>query len=261
MGIRMSPLWAGQCSQNIHKNHETSAGHSAEPRDSLDYISRRSSNLSRLGADCQTPSGNCSKSPGELRFRYKPKEVSVVPSTENRVSPYDCGFVNPLPCPPQGQGQEYSQGVPVFDCKSHDNSAPISTSRRSPELLHSSNVPCPTVLPLPTTGKDSGTQIGRPLRVSSRFESGGYRGTAVVGREPNGLEWEGASSTRPQHHNRERCLAGRLGCTLQWTEHRRPVESVRAVSPHKLPGTARRFLCNKMFCKRQDKDSHSAFHG
>ena len=203
MGIRMPPLWAGQCSQNINKNHETCSGHSAELRDSLDYISRRSSNLSRLGADCQTPSGDCSKSPGELRFRYKPKEVSVVPSTENRVSRYDCGFVNPLPCPPQGQGQEYSQGVRVFVCKSHDNSAPISTSLRSPELLHSSSVPCPTVLPLPTTGKDSGTQIGRPLRVSSSFESGGYRGTAVVGREPNGLEWEGASSTRPQHHNRD----------------------------------------------------------
>ena len=49
--------------------------------------------------------------------------------------------------------------------------------------------------------------------------------------------------------------------TLQWTEHRRPVESVRAVSPHKLPGTAGRVFCKKMLCKRQDQHSHSAFHG
>ena len=261
LGICMPPLRAGQCSPNIHKNHETCGGNTAEFRDSLDYISRRSSNLSRLGADCQTPSGNCSNSPRELGFRHKSQEVSVVPSTENRVSRYDCGFVNPLPCPSQGQSQGYSQGVREFDCKSHDNSTPISTSHRSSELLHSSSVPCPTVLPLPTTDKDSGTQIGRPLRVSSSFESGSYRGTAMVGREPNGLEWEGASSTRPQHRNRERCLEGRQGCTLQWTEHRRPVESVRAVSPHKLPGTAGRVFCNKMLCKRQDQHSHSAFHG
>ena len=257
MGICVSPLRAGQCSQNIHKNYETCGDNSAELRIRLiiyldDFL---------ILADCQTPSGDCSKSPGELRFRYKPKEVSVVPSTGNRVSRYDCGFVNPLPCPSQGQSQEYSQGARVFDCKSHYNSAPIGTSPRWSELLHSSSVPCPTVLSLPTTGKDSGTQIGRSLRVSSSFESGGYRGTAVVGRKPYGLEWEGASSTRPQHHNRERCLEGRLGCTLKWTKHRRPVESVRAVSPHKLPGTAGRFFCNKMLCKIQDKHSHSAFHG
>ena len=98
---------------------------------------------SRLGADCQGPSGDCSKSPGELRFRYKPKEVGVAPSTENRVSRYDCGFVKALPSSSQGQSQEYSQGVRVFDCKSHYNSAPISTSPRSSELFHSSSVPAP----------------------------------------------------------------------------------------------------------------------
>ena len=101
----------------------------------------------------------------------------------------------------------------MFDCKSHDNGAPISTSLRSSELLNSSSVPCPTVLPLPTTGKDSGTQIGGPLRVSSSFESGGYIRTEVVDREPNGLEWEGTSSTRPQHNNRERGLQGNQGYT------------------------------------------------
>ena len=53
MGICMPPLRAGQCSPNIHKNHETCGGNTAEFRDSLDYISRRSSNLSRLGADCR----------------------------------------------------------------------------------------------------------------------------------------------------------------------------------------------------------------
>ena len=40
MGICMPPLWAGQCSQNIHKNHETCGGNTAEFRDALDYISR-----------------------------------------------------------------------------------------------------------------------------------------------------------------------------------------------------------------------------
>ena len=126
MGICMPPPQAGQCSQDIHKNHETWGGNSAELRDLLDYISRRSSNLSILGADCQTPSGNCLKSPGELRFHYKPKEVSVVSSTENRVSQYECGFVNPLSRPSQRQSQEYSQGMQVFDCKSHNNSVQLA---------------------------------------------------------------------------------------------------------------------------------------
>ena len=76
MGICVPPLRAGKCSQNIHKNHKTCSGNSAELRDSPDYISIRSCNVSRLRADCQTPSRDCSKSPGELRFRYKPKEVS-----------------------------------------------------------------------------------------------------------------------------------------------------------------------------------------
>ena len=53
-----------------------------------------------------------------LGFVINLKKVSVVPSTENRVSRYDCGFVNILPCPSQGQSQEYSQGMRVFDCKS-----------------------------------------------------------------------------------------------------------------------------------------------
>ena len=82
---------------------------------------------------------------------------------------------------------------------------PTTTVRQLAHLLGhlSSSIQAVFPAPLPATGKDSGAQIGRPLRVSSSFESGGYRGTAVVGRKPNGLEWEGTSSTRPQHHYRE----------------------------------------------------------
>lgn len=135
------------------------------------------------------------------------------------------------------------------------------TSLRSFELLHSSSFPGPTVLPLPTTGKDPSTPIRRSLRVSGTSEPGGYRGTAVVGRKPSGLEWESSSSSRPQHDNREQCLEGRLGCQLQWGEHGWPMGSIRTVSPHKLPGAAGRLLCNQMLCKRKNKHSRSAFDG
>jgi len=52
------------------------------------------------------------------------------------------------------------------------SSAAISTSLRSFELLHSSSFPCPTVLPLPTTGKDPSPPIMRPLLVSGTSEQG-----------------------------------------------------------------------------------------
>ena len=52
------------------------------------------------------------------------------------------------------------------------NSAAISTSLRPYELLHSSSFPCPTVLPLPTTGKDPSPPIMRPLLVSGTSEPG-----------------------------------------------------------------------------------------
>ena len=54
------------------------------------------------------------------------------------------------------------------------------------------------------------------------LRSGGHYESQVVlnqeaieelDREPNGLEWEGTSSTRPQHNNRERGLQGNQGYT------------------------------------------------
>lgn len=62
--------------------------------------------------------------------------------------------------------------VPMLIIKPSYNSAAISTSLRSFELLHSSSFPCPTVLPLPTTGKDPSPPIMRPLLVSGTFEPG-----------------------------------------------------------------------------------------
>ena len=47
-----------------------------------------------------------------------------------------------------------------------------SASFRSFELPHFSSFPCPTVLPLPTTGKDPSTPIRRPLLVSGNSEPG-----------------------------------------------------------------------------------------
>lgn len=83
----------------------------------------------------------------------------------------------------------------------------------------------------------------------------------MVGRAPYGLEWEGPCPPRPQHDNRERRLNGGLGCPLQWGEYRRPMESIRTVSPHKLSGTSSRLLRDQMLRKGQNKHSHSAPDG
>ena len=124
------------------------------------------------------------------------------------------------------------------DRQSRCNSAAISPSVGSAK----SGVPYPTILPLLARGKDPSTPLRRPLRVSGLSEPRGNRGIVVVGRAPYGLEWEGPYPLRPQHDNRERRLNGGLGCPLQWSAYRRPMESVRNVSPHKLSGTSSRLL-------------------
>lgn len=69
MGICMPHIWAGQCPQDVQQSHETCDGNSSGLGNSPDYISGRPSHYpGRLRTDCQTPSGNCSKSPRELGF-------------------------------------------------------------------------------------------------------------------------------------------------------------------------------------------------
>lgn len=118
-----------------------------------------------------------------------------------------------------------------------------------PELLHPGSVPCPSVLPLFATGKEASPEIRRSLRVLGSLKFGGYRITTVVGREPDGFEWESFSPTRPLFGDREPCLKGRLGFSLQLREYWGPVESVRTVSPYKLPRTAGRLLAIECFAK------------
>ena len=131
-----------------------------------------------------------------------------------------------MSCPYSRQSQEYSQGVRRPNCQSSYDSAAISPSLRPAELLHSSSLPCPTVLLRPAAGNDSSSPIGRPLQASGLSEPGGSRGIAVVGKEPYGLEREGPCPTRPQHGNREQRLKEELGCPLQWGEYGRPVKSI-----------------------------------
>ena len=79
-------------------------------------------------ADCQTPPGNSYESPRKLG-------VSFSTSAENRILGSVCGLSNPVSCPPSRQSQEYSQGVRRPDRQSSRNSAAISPSLGSAELL------------------------------------------------------------------------------------------------------------------------------
>ena len=187
--------------------------------------------------------------------------LGFIINLKKSVLGYVCGLSKPVSCPSSRQGQEYWQGVRRPDRQSSSDSAAISPSLWLAELLHSSSVSCLIVLPLPATGKDPGTPIGRPLRVSVLSEPGGNRGIAMLGRESYGLEWEGHCPTRPQHGNRERRLKEGLGCPLQWGEYRWPMEPIRKVSPHKLSGTSSRLLRGQMLRKGQNKHSHSARDG
>jgi len=111
------------------------------------------------------------------------EELSTFLSTTRKpLSKFDRRqIVKDYPRPPSRQSREYSQGVRRPDRQSSRNSAAISPSLGLAELLHSSSPPCPTLLPLPATGKDPSTPITRPSRVSGLSERGGNRGITMVG--------------------------------------------------------------------------------
>ena len=160
MGICVSPLRAGQCSQNIHKNHETCGGNSAELRDSTDYISKRSSNHSRLGADCQTPTGDCEN----LGFVINLKKSVLSPVQKIEFLGMTVDSLTVCLALSRDKVRSIRREYECFIANPTTTVRQISTSPRSFELFHSSSVPFPTVLPLPATGKDTGAPIGRPLR-------------------------------------------------------------------------------------------------
>ena len=123
---------------------------------------------------------------------------------------------------------------------------PVATVRQLAHLLGRLSSFIQAVFPVPIyyrylqQAKIQALHSGGQLRVSGLSEARGNRGIAVAGRAPYRLEWE---------------------CQLQGGEYRRPMESFRTVSPHKLSGTSSKLLRDQMLRKGKNKHSHSAPDG
>ena len=57
------------------------------------------------------------------------------------------------------------------------------------------------------------------------------------------MEWQGHPKNTPHSSDRDRCLEGKVGCSLSRSENRRPMVSDGKEAPHKLPGVVSRFVC------------------
>ena len=78
-GFCMSPIWAGQCPQDIHQTHETHCGNPSELGDLSYHMSGRPSHPSRFRAVCQTPPDNSYESPREFVVYHRPKKSVLTP--------------------------------------------------------------------------------------------------------------------------------------------------------------------------------------
>ena len=83
----------------------------------------------------------------------------------------------------------------------------------------------------------------------------------MVGAELPGPQWQTTSYPSVGPDDRDRCIRCRMGGELPRPQHRRPMDSGRTNSPHKLPGAPGSFLSTDGFLPQQRSLVSSPAHG
>ena len=216
VGIRLPSLWPSQCTESLHQAHETSGGDVAQNGCKTNSLPRRHFDNGRKQTTCKSTCPVSSWYTGKSRLCRELREVSDDPFPSDEIPRFPSGFNNyDSSVTPQKSSQD-TAGVPKGPNSVFPDIAKVGKLDRLAKQFHSSCLSSSSSLPPFAKIKESASIPFNELRKQGATISLGTRGTDMVERQLDSLEWQGLSEWGPRSNNRDRCFPCRVGSCLQW---------------------------------------------
>ena len=259
--VCLPTLWAGKCSQSLHKSCETCSGAVTTTGHQTYSLFRRHSNYGLLQGHCPSTCLNCCRSFVRVGLHDKLCEVSPSPFHKDGISRI-CGRLHHFVTrTPSGKNQECKKGVSDLTGIAASNSETTSQVTGTPYLYHSSCLSRAPPLPPLTKREKQGLRKFSNLRLHYSPFPSGQRGISLVEGQSGSMERK--SSGFRFTRLRDRCLPTRLGAILQRRVHRGSMVSRRIPFPHKLFRTSSRGICcqDQDLCESQSSNASPLVNG
>ena len=257
VGICLPSLWPSQCTESLHQTHETSGGDVAQNGRKTNSLPRRHFDNGRKQTTCKSTCAVSSQYTGKSRLCGELREVSDDSFPSDRIPRFPSGFNNYDSSITLRESSQDPAGVPKGANSVFPDIAKVGKLDRFAKQFHSSSSSLPPFSKL----KESASIPFNELRKRGAAIPTGSRGTAMVERQLDGLEWQGLGEWGPRSNNRDRCFPSRMGSCLQWDMYRRPLDTIQKTSPHQLPGVDGRCFRSEGLHSTQNSSEGSLAHG
>ena len=260
-GVRLPPLWSGECSTSIHQTNETSFINFETERYPPHSLSGRLSNYGGNTATYPATCSNNTKSTGRIGVCNKLPQVPSSTLSRNRIFGMHSKFSQPKFESPKGQNKESPSKLSETTSKPCGYGSQTSKILGPTVLLNPGSIPCSTTLSLPPTCKEHSSETSKVIRSPGQSRHRGSSGGSVVEGQPSCMEWKGPSPSVDGPHHRDRCIPSRLGGPLPGHFNRGAMVSKGKHVSYKLFRTASRVPGCQMFYQIQSESPGTLING
>ena len=209
-------LWPSQCTESLHQTYETSGGDVAQNGCKTNSLPRRHFDNGRKQTTCKSTCPVSSWDTGKSRLCGELREVSDDSFPSDGIPRFPSGFNNYDSSVTPQKSLKDTAGVPKGPKSFFPDIAKVGKLDRLAKQFHSSCLSSSSSLPPFAKIKESASIPFNELRKQGATISLGTRGTDMVERQLDSLEWQGLSEWGPRSNNRDRCFPCRVGSCLQW---------------------------------------------